>query len=175
MRDVIQTASEVSLSALQELLAATAWTWAYTERQADIVLTKRAALLEGNQAPVAQWEHGRAFNAELEISWWQRGASYDVRWIATTAMTAPVAISWNVLDTSEWTASEQRWLLIGERDANRKDTVPTWSVARIPRYLPYPLELEAGASSPTRVALVSRLYRVRHVPRITRLLRVEEV
>lgn len=174
MRDVIQTATEVPLPVLQELLDAVTWTWAYAERQADIVLTGRERFLSGS-VPLAQWGHGRVFDEHLELSWWRQDERYDLRWIAGGASSPPERITWTAVDTTAWTAEEQHWLLVGEYDKDRENEVPTWSEARIPRYLPYPVDLEAGATPPDRVALVARIYQVQHMPHTTRLLRVEEV
>jgi hypothetical protein len=174
MREVIQTVTEVPLSVLQELLDTVMWTWVYAERQADIVLTGRERFLSGS-VPLAQWAHGRVFNRQLELSWWRQEERYDLRWISEGSSPPPESITWTAVDTTAWTAEDQHWLLVGEYDRDREREVPTWSEARIPRYLPYPIEVEEGATPPDRVALVARSYQVQHIPQTTRLLRVEEM
>ncbi len=174
MDDKVYVATSVSLAMLADALRDTRLKWAYAERMEDIVLTWRDALLDGAVA-LERWGHGRAFGPEMEVSWWRRGEGYEVRAI-TAAEQPPTCIPWTRWDTDSWQAEDDHvTLLIGEHDADRQADVPTWSAARIPRYLLYPVEISTGEKPPSRVALVARAYRTGGIVVTQRLVQVKGV
>ena len=171
MDERVYVASGVTPEALAEALRDPRLRLVYAERMEDTVLTWRDDWL---QMPVAleRWTYGRAFGEEAELRWQKSEDGYEVRAIAVGD--APAGIDWKVEPCDDWDErpGEQPLLLVGERDRDRPSPQPTWSEARIPRYLTYPVEAPAQA---TRVALVQRVYRRNGVVVTTRLLRVEEV
>jgi hypothetical protein len=172
MHESVYSAQSVPSAALKVVLEDERLRWVYAERMEDIVLTWCQDWLN-SPIPLECWCHGRAFGPELEVSWWRRDDSYDVRSIVV-AGDRPRDIAWVALDTKEWQRdAEQTILLTGEHDTDRSTCVPTWSAARIPRYLPYPVEV--GEMLPRRVGLVQCVYRVSGVIVTERLIRVQEV
>ena len=172
MDEAVYVAQSVSLAALTEALQDPRLRWAYAERLENIVLTWHDALLN-DATPLERWLHGRAFSQELEVCWWQRDDDYEVR-ATVSAGKPPSGITWTPLNTGSWQAADdQVALLVGDHDADRPGNVPTWSAARIPRYLPYPVPV--SGTSPARVALVARAYQSGGIVVTQRLLRVEGV
>lgn len=171
MDERVYVASGVSAEALTEALRDPRLRWVYAERMEDTVLAWHEAWL---RTPVSldRWTHGRAFGEEAELRWQKGERGYEVRAIAVGV--APTGIGWKAEPCDDWEANpyEQRLLLVGDRDRDRPSPQPTWSAARIPRYLAYPVAAPARA---TRVALVQRVYRRNGAIVTTRLLRVEEV
>ncbi len=161
--------AKVTLAHLAQALNDSRLLWVYAKRLEDIVLAARAGWL-GSGIPLERWEYGCAFGPDLELSWWQRDDGYNVR--AITAETPPENVAWTALDMAGWQADDPvPWLLVGEYDADRKSNVPTWSTARIPRYLAYPVpDLDAP---PERVVLVAQTFRQAGHVAICRLVRVE--
>jgi hypothetical protein len=173
MDEMVYVAPSVSPAMLTEALRDTRLHWAYAERLEDTVLTWRDALLNGD-VPLKRWDHGRAFGPEMEVSWWRRDEGYEVRAIISTGQ-PPAVILWTRLDTGGWQAEDDHVaLLIGEHDADRPTDVPTWSAARIPRYLPYPVEV-SERKTPLRAALVVRVYRAGGIIVTQRLVQVKGV
>lgn len=172
MDEAVYVAQSISLASLTKALQDPRLRWAYAERVEDIVLTWRDALL-GDTVPLERWSHGRAFSQELEVCWWRRDGGYKVRAIVSAGK-PPAGIAWTLLNTDNWQATgDHAALLIGEHDTDRSGDVPTWSAARIPRYLPYPVPM--SGTLPTRVALVARAYRSGGIVVTQRLVRVEGV
>jgi len=172
VNEIIYGAQSVSPAILQEVLQDERLRWVYAERVEDTVLTWRDALLD-ETVPLERWHHGRAFGPDLEIGWWQWDEGYEVRAIVAAGR-PPVSIAWAIVDAADWQeGDDQIILLIGEHDADRPTDVPTWSVARIPRYLAYPVKV--GTAPPQRVALVQRVYRLNGIVVTERLVRLKEV
>lgn len=169
MGDRQYTATGVTAAALRHALQDERLTWVYAERMENIVLDWRTEWLKSPDAP-EHWMHGRAFGPELELRWEQRQDGFEVR-VITDGGAPPngLACSEIPFDLAA-DEDEQRLLLVGERDRDRPSDRPTWSVARIPRYLAYPAD-----GSAARVALAQRVYRKSGQVVATRLLRVEEV
>lgn len=174
MDERVYVAPSVSPAVLAEALRDARLHWAYAERLEDTVLTWRDALLNGD-VPLERWDHGRAFGPELEVSWWQCDEGYEVRAIISIGQ-PPACISWKRLDTDGWQAEgDYVTLLIGEHDTDRPTDMPTWSAARIPRYLPYPVEVLGGKKPPSRATLVARVYRAGGIIVTQRLVQVKGV
>lgn len=175
MDERIYSAKGISAAALRQALEDPRLRWVYGERMEDIVLITRTRWLD-QEITLEHWHHGRAFAPALELSWWQRnGERYEVR--AITAGDPPTGIDWDLWE-SDWDSWQPDatipWLLVGEHDTDREsDRGPSWSVARIPRYLYYPVpELDAPS---TRVAAQARAYRQQGMITLHRLLEVKGV
>jgi hypothetical protein len=164
--------AEMTLARLEEALQDARLLWVYAKRLEDIVLARRDDWAASG-IPLARWEYGCAFGPELELCWWRRdhgGDGYDAR--AITAQTPPDGSAWTAWDMTDWLPDPPApWLLVGERDEDRAGAVPTWSTARIPRYLTYPAS--DPTAPPERVALVAQTYRQADCVTLHRLLRVE--
>ena len=170
MDEQVHIAKGVAWTALGQALADPRLTWVYAERLEDIVLAECEIWLTG-PAPLQRWSHGRAFSSTLEVAWWQEGDNVSVRAIGTG--TPPAGITWEAQDTSGWGPDpDVAQLLAGQLDTDHPYSQPTWSTARLPRYLAYPV---MGEPPPERVALVVRSYRVEGVLVTERLVSLEGV
>lgn len=181
IQEQMYTDQNVTASALRQALTDPRLRWVYAERMEDIVLTACTGW-PPDGVPLERWCHGRAFADELELCWWLRdserddsddGARYDVRAITVGDAPAAEAIHWQAkaIDDDEGTVSQ--WLLIGEQDTDRESDRPSWSVARIPRYLYYPVPEQK--IPPERVAVWTKAYRHAGITTLHRLLAVKGV
>lgn len=163
--------AQATLAQLAQALEDARLLWVYAKRLEDIVLDARPAWLAAG-VPLERWDQGCAFGPELELCWQRRGDTYEVR--AITEAPPPEVVAWIAWDMGGWRADDgalARWLLVGERDADRESGAPTWSEARIPRYLAYPVP--DPTAPPERVALVARVYRCDGLVALHRLVCVE--
>jgi hypothetical protein len=181
IQEQLYTAQNVTASALRQALTDARLRWVYAERMEDIVLTACAGW-PPDEAPLERWRHGRAFADELELCWWRRGSGrasehdgvrYDVRAITAGDAPATEAIDWQAQALADWKAAPSQWLLIGEQDTDRESDCPSWSVARIPRYLYYPAPEQE--TPPERVAVWATAYRHAGITTLHRLLTVKGV
>jgi len=145
-------AYQVTQSDLAGGLDSSDWQWLYYEAVAEINLTWFDHLPEN----WTQWRHGRAFTHDKELAWWrQTNSLYTARLLLTQPPLPPTdAISWG--QGRRWEKipnSQTQFLLHGTLDqdaGNPSSDLPSWSEARIPRWLHYPIAYEAP---PERVAL----------------------
>lgn len=182
---MIRTAGEVSLETLRQVLGHADLRWVYAERTADTGLGTVADLLAGEPlgAPrdgrrpgveLARWEHGRAFGPHLEIDWWRDGETFRLR--ALSEDTLPPGVDWQEPDDGPSlvaVGAPRAMTLYGTLDKNDEKSPPdrpTWSEARVPRHLAYPVPFESSPSA--RVALLGQDYARRGVVVLTRLVGV---
>lgn len=156
----------VAAADLNALVEAQPGDWFYGERPPDTVLVWASGALDGGLA-WADWRHGRRFGPEGELAWWpEAGGAFTCRLLA-----GPGAAGWE--GATEYTAADDEvneTLLHGLYDEDSDP--PTWSEARIPRYLAYPVEDNAPGLN-TRAVLLTRGYRGPAGDRLERLLAVE--
>lgn len=161
-------AAGVPAAALDDLLQEAGRRWFYGERRDAVAL----AWLE-DAAGVAEWDHGRAFDADAELAWWREGdGAFSVRLL--TAGDPLPGLSWSEPETWRAAGELQKTLLHGDLDEEDGDgNRPAWSAARIPRRLRYPVP---EGEAPDRVALlVQPLHGGDGVAALTRLVGVEGV
>jgi len=179
---IIRTAQGVSLEALRRVLAENNLRWVYAERMADTGLGTVADLLAGEPlgAPkdgsrpgveLARWKHGRAFGPDLEVDWWREGEAFRLR--ALSEATLPQGVEWQ--EPGDGPAlvavgAPRAMTLYGTHDEKSPPDRPTWSEARVPRYLAHPVHIDG--SPPSRVALLGQDYAQRGVVVLTRLVGV---
>lgn len=164
-------ATAVPADVLHQLLQAGSWPWLYAERMEGTELLRLAVALAGT-LPWTRWAHGRAFGPESELTWWrQADGRYQLRLLSES-----VAPDGDIL----WQAGEPlaadppyQSLLFGTYDDDSAGDVPSWSEARIPRRLHYPL----AADSPPAEQVALRLQNLRYhgIAIGTRLLAVEPI
>jgi len=179
---IVRTAREISLDTLRQVLAHSNLQWAYAERMADTGLGTIADLLEGeplgspkdgNRPGVGleRWEHGRAFGPDLEIDWWREGETFRLRGLSESAL--PEEITWTEPNGSSpptVVGTLRVMTLYGIHDKASSPERPTWSEARVPRYLAYPIQCDD--QPPQRVTLLGQDYARRGVVVMTRLVGV---
>ncbi len=161
-------AENVTESALAAALRDARVQWVYAESPAATALVW-AETFPPAAAPLANWHHGRAFGETLEMAWWRQGDAYQVRTLATGSPPANPLGEADPEAAQYRPAAENHFLLVGERDEDRPAETPTWSAARVPQYLAYPVP---GQPPPRRVALVVVPYRVGGMVRDQRFVRL---
>lgn len=180
---VIRLADGVSLEKLRRVLVVSDLRWVYAERMADAGLGTVADLLageplgapkDGNRPGVdlGRWEHGRAFGPDLEIGWWREGVTFRLR--ALSGGDAPDSVDWTEPEgkaTLVAVGGPRSMVLYGTHDKRLSAGRPTWSEARVPRHLAYPVKLE-GSQPPQRVALLGQDYARGGIVVLTRLVGV---
>ncbi len=142
--------------------------WVYAERLEDIVLLWAADFHELG-IPLAKWHHGRAFGKDMEVAWWRDGSAFQVRTIITNGSIQNALGGSDPQGADYESPLKKAVLLLGELDEDAHPDDPTWSTARIPKYLPYPVE-----GKPERVALVVARYRVNGMFRDQRFVELKE-
>jgi hypothetical protein len=167
-----RTAANVTTATLAKLLAwgrDEGWQWLYGEGVTEIVLTWLAPALAAEPAAWPQWTHGRAFGPSGEVSWWlEADGHYRLRCLSE-ADAQPLAdeIAWSEAVTWQRWPVGNHWgnasetLLHGSFDSGRTQASgqSSWSDARIPRYLHYPVEVDIDqAPAEMRAVLSSWLY-----------------
>lgn len=179
----IRTASGISLKTLRKVLVDSDLDWVYAERMADTGLGTVADLLNGEPlgAPkdssrpgvrLEQWEHGRAFGPELEIDWWREGEAFRLR--ALSEGDVPDSVNWTEPGDGPVPVAVdglRPMVLHGSYDDKSPPERPTWSEARIPRHLAYPIQFEDSSPS-RRVVLLGQDYVRGDVVVLTRLVKV---
>jgi hypothetical protein len=181
----IRVARGVSLEDLQQVLSDSRLIWVYAERMADTGLGTVVDLVNGKPlgAPengchpgvkLERWEHGRAFGPEIEIDWWREGEVFRLRALSNSDLPGPV--EWLELEEEATLAAvggPRLVLLHGSYDTGSAPTRPTWSEARVPRHLAYPVQF--GGLAPQRVALLGQDYARQGIVVLTRLIEVVPV
>jgi len=179
---IIRTAREVNLETLRQVLASADLRWVYAERMADTGLGTVADLLAGEPlgAPkdgsrpgieLERWEHGRAFGPQMEVDWWREGETFRLRALSESKL--PEGVNWQEPDNgpaSVAMGAPRAMMLHGTHDEKSPSDRPTWSEARVPRHLAYPVQV--GSPPPERVTLLGQDYARRGVVVLTRLVGV---
>jgi hypothetical protein len=154
------------------------WPWLYGEAETGLLLQK----LADARAEWKAWRHGRAFGPAAELDWWEEeGGRYRGRYrlrflAASVAPPDDPALPWS--DAEEWDAWDDEpavTLLHGTYDRDRSQTQerPSWSEARIPRWLHYPVDVPAAdAPEALRAVLVSRAYAQNGIVGLNRLIEI---
>lgn len=165
------TATAVPADALYQLLAAGSWPWLYAERMEGTELLRLADALAAT-LPWTRWAHGRAFGPESELAWWrQADGHYQLR-LLTEGNVPDGSISWQANEPLTADPPYQS-LLFGAYDDDSAAGIPSWSEARIPRRLHYPLPADSQPAK--QVALRLQNLRRHEIAVGTRLLAVEAV
>jgi hypothetical protein len=183
----IYVVGQASLEHLKAALGDERLTWAYASRMEDTGLGWLRDLLDEQQplgaplsdgrpgVPLARWSEGRAFGPELEVDWWRDGGTYRLRALLEEGK-PPQGVDWGkpVSTALKANGGERSVLLHGELDKDRSASAgrPTWSEARIPRYLVHPCQIQEGTVPPKQVALVAQDYARNGAVVLTRLLKV---
>jgi hypothetical protein len=176
-----------------------AWPWLYGEAMLGSALTTLPPLLAGDPPGWQAWTHGRAFGPESELSWrrqedgryrlrllqdsgapppgvdWGAGQTWEV-WVAPAAQT-PAAQTPAAQTPAAQTPAAQTplpTLLHGTLDdgRSRESGQASWSEARIPRYLTYPVQIDLERLAEdvnVRVTLSVQAYAQHGVVGLTRL------
>lgn len=171
----IYTAKSVAPQALRQSLADSRLKWVYAESLSDTILAYTEDFLRNeNGENLLRWEHGRAFDEALELDWWRTGQTFRLRLLTEAG----------VLDGIKWNEPEALVLqpvqdepyplrLHGTRDEHTASSErPTWSEARIPRYMTYPIQIGKGQEPPHRVVLRALDYARAGCVVLTRLVEV---
>lgn len=166
----VSYAHKVDLSVLRKALLSTEAHWFYAERMEDVTLCWMPDL-EKEQTWPQEWLEGRAFGAKVELDWWREGEQYQLRWLGVTPPTQAQDITWKDGPMLQAIGSERQIVLRGELDESTADVHPTWSEARTPRRLSYPVA-PTGEEWPRRVALIVQDYGTDSRIHLTHLLRV---
>ncbi len=179
---MIRTARKVDLKTLRQVLSDPRLIWVYAERMADTGLGTVDDLLndsplgapeDGNRPGVKleRWEHGRAFGPDLEIDWWREGEVFRLR--ALVEGDLPKGVEWSEPEDGAALVAvgvSRSILLYGTHDKKPSPDQPTWSEARVPRHMAYPVQFEG--SPPHQVMLVGQDYARLGVVVLTRLVEV---
>lgn len=163
------TATAVSADALYQLLQAGSWPWLYAERMEGTELLRLAEALAA-ALPWTRWAHGRAFGPESQLTWWRQADAHYQLHLLTEGVAPGGNIAWQAGEPLTADPPYQS-LLFGTYDDDSKDGVPSWSEARIPRRLHYPLPADSQPAA--QVALRLQNLRYHGVAIGTRLLAVE--
>ncbi len=169
--DVFQV-EDVSAETITALLAQAAetWPWLYAERPE----TTELLWLAESQADWQQWPYARAFGPESELNWQrQEDGRYTLRLLTDAPPPVLTGLDWGAAAVWQPFGSEQSTWLHGRLDEDRSEVQGelTWSEARIPRWLAYPLGAETAP--PERVVLQVQTYAQGGIVGLTRLLAVQ--
>lgn len=148
------TRFDVEAETLDALAGQEIGPWLYAEKPADTVLIWLSDAPE-YRTPWHAWRHGRIFGPEREFAWWREAEGlFTCRLLAETAHPGP---EWGTAEEYVAIAYQaESTLLHGLLDMENVDP-PTWSEARIPRYLSYPVAA-AGLTIDTRAVLLTQRY-----------------
>jgi hypothetical protein len=106
-------------------------------------------------SPLLQWEHGRAFDEALELDWWCTGQTFRLRLLTEGDILD--GVDWNEPDSVVQPVQDEPYPLRLHGKYDKKHTAsperPTWSEARIPQHIAYPVEVGEGEKPPERVGL----------------------
>lgn len=150
--------------------AGSKWPWVYAERPETTELLWLAAVQPNWQ----QWPYARAFGPESELSWQQQAnGRYTLRLLTDSTPPVLAGLDWGAATSWQPFGREQSTWLHGRLDEDRSEAQGelTWSEARIPRWLAYPLAAEAAP--PERVVLQVQTYAQDGIVGLTRLLAVQ--
>jgi hypothetical protein len=182
----IYVVEQASIEDLRTALGDERLTWAYASRMEDTGLGWLRNLLDEQPlgappsdrrpgVPLTRWSEGWAFGPELEVDWWRDGGTYRLRALLEEGE-PPQGVDWGepVSTALRANGGERYVLLHGELDKDRSASAgrPTWSEARIPRYLAHPCQIQEGTDPPRQVTLVVRDYACNGAVVLTRLLKV---
>lgn len=148
----IYTAESVAPKTLRQLLADSKLRWVYAESLLDTILAYTGDFLPDKD--LLQWEHGRAFDELLELDWWRTGQTFRLRLL--TEGDGLGSVDWNESEAVLQPVQRDPYplRLHGTYDKGSDEAgPPTWSEARIPRKLAYPVLVDEGAGPPERVPL----------------------
>lgn len=178
----VYTLSDLSLDMLVALAASgtenDVWQWLYGEAETGI------ELISLPEAPTAAdclpWLHGRIFGETGELAWWVlENNLYQIR-LSITENAPPVieGISWGPAVNWQARGEPVATLLHGSYDVAGSQEIGrgSWSEARIPRWLHYPVTVDVTQpdQEDLRVVLVTQDYYAGDQPvPLTRLLRLE--
>lgn len=133
--------------------------WLYGEAETGVTLARLA------EADWRRWPHGRAFGQAVELAWWREGnGRYRLRLcLERGAPPDDLGLTWGTPES--WlprSADHEETLLHGsyDVDGSREIGQASWSEARIPRWLHYPLDVdgEAAGADQIRAVLLTRPY-----------------
>lgn len=165
-------AAVATTTQLVTLIQSESWTWIYAERPQGTVLDWYDSLTSENIG-WEEWSHGRVFSQAAELSWWRQARDrYSCRWVSSAA--APSEVPWQESFITSLPEQPERTLLHGEWDKDSKNP-PTWSEARIPGHLKYPIAQAEGLTEGARVALQIQHYMGKDGEVVTRLISLELV
>lgn len=168
----------VLAGALHDLLAwgvqQQVWSWLYGETALGTTLAALPPLTTTLDAGWADWSPGRAFGPHAELRWWaQDDGRYRLRLLHDAGPLPPGQV-WG--DGQVWVAwgSPLPTLLHGTLDTGRtaESGQASWSEARIPRYLVYPVDGDLETIPPdavVRVTLTVQAYAQDGIVGLTRL------
>ncbi len=169
---VMDTAADIVETILTQ--EAKQWPWLYAERPETTDLLWLTASLPNWQ----RWVVARAFGPTSEFSWRRQGnGRYDLRLLTDESPPQIKAFDWGKsANWDVWTSDNNPHptLLHGQLDTDRSKErgIATWSEARIPRWLTYPLP-QNGDDFPNQVTLLTQTYAQNGIVGITRLLSVQ--
>ncbi|MBK8935348.1 MAG: hypothetical protein IPM76_24125 [Chloroflexi bacterium] len=176
----VYTQSAVPVDAVSGLLVWGAenaiWRWLYGEAETGVNLAQLA------DADWQLWPHGRAFGEKGELAWWEQGdGRYHLR-LSLETDSPPTGAEMLWIDPETWlpwgdeaTDYVVETLLHGSYDAESSQEIgrESWSEARIPRWLHYPLAVDKTLPKleKVRAVMVTRPYHHQdNVVILTRLL-----
>lgn len=138
---------DISAEAISRLLAwgkeKKVWHWLYGEQMTQITLAYLVEELEISPSAWRQWSHGRVFGDTCELAWWSLSKDQYALRLLIESGDQPPGLAWGVGE--EWLpwGGVNATLLHGSLDTKRskESGQPSWSEARIPRYLHYPVKV----------------------------------
>jgi len=148
----IYTVESIAPQALRQLLVDSDLKWVYAESLTDTVLAYTGDFLPDKD--LLQWEHGRAFDETFELDWWRTGQAFRLRLLTENDVLS--GVDWDESEAVLQPVQQEPYplRLHGTCDKDPDDTGrPTWSEARIPRRLAYPVQVDEGIKPPERVLL----------------------
>lgn len=159
----VYTLSAIDETAVGDLVAwGTAngrWRWLYSEAETGVELTYLAGV------DWRLWPHGRAFGEQAELAWWwQADGRYQLRLSLDTGRPPDITgMTWGSPETwRSWRKDVVQTLLHGRYDVGRAEEIgqASWSEARIPRWLHYPVTVDAAQPKPelVRAVLLTQSY-----------------
>lgn len=171
----LYTAEGVAPRTLRQLLGDSHLKWVFAESLSDTILAYTGDFLrDGNDESLLQWEHGRAFDEALELDWWCTGQTFRLRLLTEGDILD--GVDWNEPDSVVQPVQDEPYPLRLHGKYDKKHTAsperPTWSEARIPQHIAYPVEVGEGEKPPERVVLRALDYAHAGCVVLTRLLGV---
>ncbi len=151
----IHTAEGIAPKTLRQLLSDSNLRWVYAESLTDTILAYTGDFLPDKDKDLLQWEHGRAFDEALELDWWCTEQTFRLRLLTEGDILD--GVDWNEPDSVVQPVQDEPYPLRLHGKYDKKHTAsperPTWSEARIPQHIAYPVEVGEGEKPPERVVL----------------------